>query len=131
MDWDDEYERFLNCYIENRGLGPKEAVEEINQQRLGEDTSERFYEYFTGRETPLISIGGSCSWPLGCVQNLDPAEFKFSDRLLSENEHSKPKSLFEYSANQKMCCTHNRWKAANPLFDVGGMLWCIFGEPLA
>jgi hypothetical protein len=128
-DWDAEYEKFVNAYIASKDdISVEIALAEIDDQSLGAGTSGRFYEYFTGIETPLISIGGSCSWPLGCVQNLDPDEFRYSKHLLSENEHSKPKSLFDYKANQKMCCTHNRWKAANPLFDIGGILWCIFGQ---
>ena len=50
-DWDYEYEQFLNWYIENRNLGPQEvAGNQRTKARRG--YFKRFYEYFTGRETP-------------------------------------------------------------------------------
>ena len=46
----------------------------------------------------------------------------------SEEEHGRPHSLRPGDPNQRMCIVHNSWKSDNLLFDVIGVLYCIFGE---
>jgi hypothetical protein len=99
---------------------------------LGEETADRFWKYFSGVPTGQIrrkAIHDGCAWPLGCVQNLPVDEAPFAGALCQEKEHSRPK-IYDptVEGDQFMCRIHNQWKTSNPLMDLGGILWCIFGE---
>ena len=109
------------------------AVEEwMKEKYLGRDTANRFWRYLSGAPTGQIrrrAIHDGCAWPLGCVQNLPVEEAPFAGALCQESEHSRPK-IYDSTADgdQVMCRIHNQWKTSNPLMDLGGILWCIFGE---
>lgn len=133
-DWDKEYlefeEKFILAEIED-GRTAHEAREKLQQKFISSETSSRFYNYFSGQYTTCVPITGSCSWPLGCVQNIPEHEdYPMIESLLSEREHSKPSTLYSREPDQSMCYIHNRWKTWNPVFDLGGILWCIFGDEL-
>ena len=132
-DYNKEYQKFKNLFrermeaVSSRKISTIELQEELDRLHLGKETAERFRRYFSGEETPSQSISGSCANPQGCVQNLQ--EFaEVGHKFVTEKEHSKPDVLWFGNADQKMCLTHNRWKSSNPMFDVGGMLWCILGN---
>ena len=133
-DWDKEYlefeEKFILAEIED-GRTALEAREKLQQKFISSETSSRFYNYFSGQYTTCVPITGSCSWPLGCVQNIPEHEdYPMIESLFSEREHSKPSTLYSREPDQSMCYIHNRWKTWNPVFDLGGILWCIFGDEL-
>jgi hypothetical protein len=124
-----EYNRFVSSVSKTQGIDYQTAADLLISQNMGPETRDRFYQYFTGGSLPSdVRPGtGSCAWPLGCVQNImdfDPP----AEKLGREEEHGRPHSLRPGDSNQRMCIVHNRWKGDNLLFDVIGVLYCIFGE---
>lgn len=128
-DFTMEYNQFVYKVSKERGIGFDEALDDLASQNMGPETRDRFYEYFTGADLPSDNISGtgSCAWPLGCVQNISDID-DMAEELGSEKEHSRPKSLRDGQPNQRMCAIHNRWKGNNLLFDVIGILYCVFGD---
>lgn len=127
-DFINEYRQFKATIGGKLGIGGKELNDWLDKRKLGKETSERFWKYLSGKEVELGPISGTCAWPLGCVQNLKSDEFKNSYKLGNEKEHSRPKTLYEYSADQSMCHYHNMIKTDNPIFDLGGVLNCIYAK---
>lgn len=105
----------------------------MEEHHMGTPTAKRFWKYFSGAPTQQIRRNPTkdgCGWPLGCVQNLPQEDAQYASSLSQEVEHSRPKTYDNRSkGDQYMCSIHNRWKTSNPLMDLGGMLWCIFGDP--
>ena len=110
------------------------VIEWMNAHHLGEETAKRFYRYFSGvsktsGKVKTRPIKDSCAWPLGCVQNLPHEESPYASSLCQEVEHSRPK-IYDptVAGDQYMCRIHNQWKTSNPMLDLGGILWCIYGD---
>ena len=122
-----EYGKFLQSFCQERELITAEGLTLLDEMHMGLETRDRFYRYFSGLESQSLSTPGSCAWPLGCVQNLPEDASPFSSELGSQDEHSRPQSLWNTVPNQKMCTLHNRWKGDNLLFDIQGVLYCVFG----
>ena len=129
--YDAEYGTFLSDYQSLLGgqaeISIPQVLEKLDTLFLGKAQRDRFFKYFTGGESPSTGTAGSCAWPLGCVQNLPAEDFKFSYILGNEQEHSRPESLWFGAPTQEMCTLHNSWKTDNLLFDLTGILYCIFG----
>ena len=122
-----QYANFLKSYCQEHDLRTPDAMISLDEMHMGMETRDRFYRYFSGFESQSLSTPGSCAWPLGCVQNLPEGDSPLSSELGSQDEHSRPQSLWNTVPNQKMCTLHNRWKGDNLLFDIQGVLYCVFG----
>lgn len=129
--YDTEYSFFMAQIQSHLGgadtIKTPEVQEYLRERHMGPETRDRFFTYFTGGESQSLGTPGSCAWPLGCVQNLNSEEFPYSDLLGNQEEHGRPKSLREATYSQHMCQLHNNWKSDNPLFDLRGILYCIYG----
>jgi len=128
-DFTMEYNQFVLEVSKKLDIEISQAIEDLTKMNMGPKTKDRFYEYFTGGDRPSDNLSGtgSCAWPLGCVQNIYNFDVR-AEELGSEKEHSRPKSLRDGQPNQYMCAIHNRWKGHNLLFDVIGILYCVFGD---
>jgi len=142
QDWYmNEYHKFRRRLKENFQESQKDGRDDWNipntqewmeENNLGVETALRFYMYFSGAPTGQIrrrAIQDGCAWVLGCVQNLPMQDAPFAAGLCQESEHSRPKIYdSQVAGDQVMCRIHNQWKTSNPLMDLGGILWCVFGD---